>query len=382
MILKSVEYVEFEGEPQQWRLLDFALGSVNLLVGKNATGKSRTLNLINGLGNLVSSSNEKLGLKTGKWKVEFSDEGAPLVYEVDIRNDEVQMESFTSKGKKYLDRSEGGIGKIYAADERKDIGFQTPVTKLAVVARQDSVQHPFLKPLYDWGKSLRHYPFGTPLGRDNYLIIREGKDEDLNAKDVRQVVAIFTKGRRDHDPRFTDAVKSDMEEIGYPVETIGVAAPRAVTFAHPFVGGAVGLVVKEKALRGETEQGVMSQGMFRALSIIIQLNYSYLAGSPSCILIDDIGEGLDFERSSALIKLLVRKAEKAGVQLIMATNDRFVMNDVPLEMWSVLQREGGDCRVYNYTNSKEIFDEFKFTGLNNFDFLAADFLNAGSPLDA
>ena len=59
----------------------------------------------------------------------------------------------------------------------------------------------------------------------------------------------------------------------------------------------------------------------------------------------------------------------------MATNDRFVMNNVPLECWTVLQREGQKCAVYNYNNSKDFFEEFKFTGLNNFDFFATDFIH-------
>lgn len=40
--------------------------------------------------------------------------------------------------------------------------------------------------------------------------------------------------------------------------------------------------------------------MYRALAVIIHLNYLLLAKKTSCILIDDIGEGLDFERSTAL----------------------------------------------------------------------------------
>jgi hypothetical protein len=95
------------------------------------------------------------------------------------------------------------------------------------------------------------------------------------------------------------------------------------------------------------------------------------------ILIDDIGEGLDFDRSSRLIKLLIEIAEKNdNIQLIMSTNDRFVMNNVPLEYWQVIQRNGGECKVFNYQNSKGKFDEFEYTGLNNFDFLRTDFLNS------
>ena len=64
------------------------------------------------------------------------------------------------------------------------------------------------------------------------------------------------------------------------------------------------------------------------------------------------------------------------IQLIMSTNDHYVMNNVPLEYWQVIQRKGGECRVFNYQNSKEKFDEFEYMGLNNFDFLATDYLNS------
>jgi hypothetical protein len=100
-----------------------------------------------------------------------------------------------------------------------------------------------------------------------------------------------------------------------------------------------------------------------------------MAKKATCVLIDDIGEGLDFDRSCSLIDVLRRKAQESAVQLIMATNDRFVMNKVPLEEWSVFVREGNRVRVRNYENSKAVFDEFKFTGLSNFDFLATDFVN-------
>ena len=84
---------------------------------------------------------------------------------------------------------------------------------------------------------------------------------------------------------------------------------------------------------------------------------------------------MDFERSCSLIDLLLKKVEGQDIQLVMATNDRFVMNNVPLEMWTVLHREGFRCKVINIHNSKEKFEKFRFTGLNNFDFFATDYLN-------
>jgi ABC-type Na+ transport system ATPase subunit NatA len=116
--------------------------------------------------------------------------------------------------------------------------------------------------------------------------------------------------------------------------------------------------------------------MFRALSVLILLNYAAIASRPSCIIIDDIGEGLDFERSCKLIDVIRKKAAASDVQLVVSTNDKFVMNEVPLEEWSVLRRQGNHVSVLNHDNSRAIFEEFRFTGLSNFSFFEMDFVNS------
>ena len=61
----------------------------------------------------------------------------------------------------------------------------------------------------------------------------------------------------------------------------------------------------------------------------------------------------------------------------MSTNDSFIMNAVDIEHWAVIVREGNKISLFNYENSREIFEEFKFTGLNNFDFYASEFFKSG-----
>ena len=119
----------------------------------------------------------------------------------------------------------------------------------------------------------------------------------------------------------------------------------------------------------------MSAGMFRVLSLLIQIKVAKLIMSPSLIMIDDIGEGLDYSRSTQLIKLLMEETKNSPVQLIMSTNDRFIMNIVPIEFWALIKRTGSTCKVFNHINSKQIFEDFKFTGLSNFDFFSRDFLD-------
>ncbi|MES1225487.1 MAG: ATP-binding protein, partial [Bacteroidota bacterium] len=57
--------------------------------------------------------------------------------------------------------------------------------------------------------------------------------------------------------------------------------------------------------------------------------------------------------------------------------DRFVMNKVPLKYWSIIQRNLSGSKIFNYKNSKKVFDEFEFTGLNNFDFFSKNFFENG-----
>ena len=134
-----------------------------------------------------------------------------------------------------------------------------------------------------------------------------------------------------------------------------------------------GLFVKENDLNCVTEQRHMSDGMFRAISLIIKINYSIRCDMPVALLVDDIGEGLDFSRSRGLIEIAITKAEKSGIKLLMSTNDQFVMNGVSLDYWAIANRSGSKVSFINVNNSPELFDKFKFIGLNNFDFFAEGF---------
>jgi hypothetical protein len=280
-------------------------------------------------------------------------------------------------GQVLLERGADGAGRIFATKLNDFLEFQTPTSEAAIVARRDSIQHGFFEPLHIWGKSLCHFYFGTALGKDRIAILIEGKTpEEFDVHDPNNVIAIFKKGQSDIGPSFVDRISEDMRAIGYDLETVDVGMLPSVTL-QPRVGSPVSLTVKERDLRGITDQLAMSQGMFRTLSVIIQLTYFRLTEQPSCIVIDDIGEGLDFERSSALIRLLIERANNSEVQLVLSTNDRFIMNNVPLEAWSVLQRTPEGVRVFNHENSRKQFDDFAFTGLNNFDFFATDFVSEG-----
>jgi len=375
MEIETITYSEFDNEPREWRLEPTTIGPVTLIVGKNASGKTRTLNLVGCLAALLSGE-RKANLTSGNFSFKFRDKEGSFVYQVRIRNGQVEHESFHKNDKLLLKRNKDGAGIIWVEKARNTMEFHAPEYELAAVVRRDNIQHPFFDKLYQWAKGVRHFQFGSNLGKDTVVVLRDEDKIQHNPKDTNAAVATYIKGVKEFGTQFTKAICEDMAQIDYKITNVGVATPKTVSFDGPIGGAVVALFVQEENLMATTEQHEMSQGMFRVLSIIIQNNYATFSKSPSCILIDDIGEGLDFERSCALVKLLIERETRNGVQLIMTTNDRFVMNAVPLEHWAVIQRKGSTCRYFNSRNAKEKFEEFKFTGMNNFDFFASDFLNS------
>jgi AAA15 family ATPase/GTPase len=389
MKLDIFDYVYNKGLPGEWRVEECRLSPINLIVGKNASGKSKIVRAIHTLSELLSGSGSLAHQpKSYEWHLQF--DTAPheqkTEYILKIEKGLVIEEKLiigSESVEPLLDRSKSGEGKIFYKELNQKIRFQTDQTELAVVKRRDSIQHPFLENLYQWSNSLRFYEFGTELGKNIILLPpfppdRKLSKNEIKVKDYRSVVAIFALGKQEFGDPFRDAIIFDMTEIGYQLSEVGIKVPSSISsdisaadsseeFLHS-------LYIQEADLTSVTEQAEISQGMFRALSLFIQINYSLLASKPSCIVIDDIGEGLDYQRSSSIIKLLIDKAKTGLIQLIMTTNDQFIMNGVPLEYWSLIERTPGSAKLHNIYNSREKIEEFKFIGLNNFDLFTSEFL--------
>ncbi len=338
---------------------------INLIVGRNASGKTRLIDAIRWISDLLDADSriEVLDDEIASFELVFQDKKDEIKYNVGYEKDEsiFREELIINKHIK-LDRNKG---KLFYEKYGDYLEFETDDKYLAI-NRRDSVQQPFFEILHDWGKNLAHFSFGGTMGKGQYKNNFENQD-NLNFKNSNKVNVIYSKGKNEFGNQFDKTIIDDLKKIDYHLKSISLDTASKYLF----------LKVQESDLPNETYFERMSQGMARAFSLLVQLNYSLMAKIPSCILIDDIGEGLDYERSRSLIELIIKKVEGSNIQLFMTTNDRFVMNSVPLRYWSVIHREGNKSVFYNYQNSKQTFDDFAFTGLNNFDFFATDFYRMG-----
>ena len=108
--------------------------------------------------------------------------------------------------------------------------------------------------------------------------------------------------------------------------------------------------------------------------ILIYFVYLISQKQPVTIVIDDLCEGLDYERATKLGQLIFEKCLNTNVQLIATSNDSFLMDVVDLKYWNVLQRDGNVVTAINNQTHEALFKKFKFTGLSNFDFFASDYI--------
>ncbi len=376
MYLQHFSFRENAGQKIEWLIDHVKLEEINLVVGKNSSGKTRTLNAIT---DLVSMLMGRGARATGpvSYDLTFRNKEYAMRYVLKFDPETIHMERLYVGEELLLDRGEGGRGviKYESTPGALFLEFEIPHDQLACHTKRDRLQHPFIEIIYGWAMSLRRFDFSSDLGKSRYALksIFDARELDMSITNTSLVPVISVAVETF--PEFKGLVLEEMNGIGYELLDFGI-----IHFSERFSQAdqdRYAVYTTEAGLEKQVTQRDMSQGMYRAFSVLVQLNYYILSKHKGLVIIDDIGEGLDFSRAKLLVALLIRKAGSAGIQLIMSTNDSFIMNAVDIKHWAVIMREGNKISLFNYENSREIFEEFKFTGLNNFDFYASEFFKSG-----
>jgi energy-coupling factor transporter ATP-binding protein EcfA2 len=376
MYLRKLTFRENEGKKIEWLIDDVHLGKINLIVGQNSSGKTRTLNAVSEMVDMLKGS-RNIPKILGRYKASFMKDEQEVLLEFEYDNGIIQKELLVWKGEKVLERRADGSGWIIymGGKEKIALEFGIAANQMACYAKRDKLQHPFLEDIHRWALNMRRFNFSGNLGKNNYTLKGIFDEDEIDFSDTRASLVPELYLGMEKFKGFREQLLADMNEIGYRLEDAGIVQYSDKNRRSEQDRFAV--YTTETGLEKQVTQRDMSQGMFRAFSVIARLNVYIHDGKTGCIVIDDIGEVLDFSRAKLLVNLLVKKAESSGIQLIMSTNDSFIMNTVSIENWAVMHRDGNKISLYNYENSKEIFEEFKFTGLNNFDFYASEFFKTG-----
>jgi len=371
MILKALKYIRFRGEPREWRITgnegpdSYAyFENINLLVGKNASGKSRTLTVIRTIADLLSGRKtaETTNYPSERYEIIFEEGENKYEYIIEYKDRIIIDEYLFFDGNEILNRQKRVLQDVKSS---KEIAIDVDNITPAITKKDINGDYYFYK-LTLWAKMLQDLLFANQSEKNHmvkdYHLIEEGQILEENSI----LIYTFYKGVQTFGDEFMSEIMRFMDNLGYKISKIEIQKTRY----------GYGICVEEEN-RYKISQREMSQGMFRALSFFIQLTYARMNNLSICVLVDDMGEGLDFDRSKGLINIIIKKINESNIQFFMTTNDRYIMNKIPLRYWTVIDRRGNDSIFYSYANSKEIFDDFKYTGLNNFDFFSTGFYDHG-----
>jgi hypothetical protein len=363
MIISIVNYSQNIGKANEWHLKDVNLGKLNLIVSRNAIGKTRTVNIINAFARMLSSRIPRL--LNGNWDIVFEHNNSFLHYILRIDKGKVVEETLDEDGKTLLKR-EGGTGE-YLAKGGEKVKYYPPETKLTIQVRRDKRELPYLEQLIEWAEKYRSFSFSNV--RPNYILARlpvtiGDTGPDLAADDLGTAPYLLDEVR--NNAKLKKGIIKDLAYMGYKVNDLA-----AIKSSVPgFPGDVFTIRVAETGIDFPISQSDLSQGMYRVIAITVMIHYLMQGRAEGTMVIDDIGEGLDFERSSKLTEIIFDRAKNTGIQLIATSNDRFLMNTIDIKYWNIFERKGKTVQAFNYKNSKNAFEEFALTGLNNFDFFA------------
>lgn len=366
MYIYKLDYKEYPNNKthNSWSVDDLCFRDFNLIVGQNATGKTRTIYLLKNLAAIIKA--QQVGLDEAQWEIEFkksiSDKKIYIKYNLEIHDREVIKEELQIDGELKLQRSKNKA-KLYSENTKDFIEIAPPNNRLALHVRRDKKEFPYFELLVNWAENLNTFTFATRS--TEIKIPRDENNVDATLAGLEAVPSILDK----LDETQKENIIKELNEIGYAIESLKTIQKGGVPIKIPLVE------FKEKGISHAFDQLMTSQGMFRTFALLVMVEYFQQQSKDAVILVDDLCEGLDYERSANLTSLLLKKVVSSKMQFIATTNDEFLMNEVPFEHWNILKRTRGKVKAFNYENSKQVFDEMKLTGFSNFNIFSSNLID-------
>lgn len=348
MLLDSFSY-----KTPDWKMMGLKnLQLTNLMVGKNASGKSRTIRaLIASVSFLMSKS---YFFQTPVFTAELAfisknDNFKRLVFSFSVNNGIITQESLKVDDKKLIVRN-----RLTATLKGKRVS--PPEDKLIVQIRRDKEEFPEIEKLMKWAEGVTFISFSALNPFTNGVSL----SMEINPILFSDLVNSFSPSEK---KLFIKEAKS----LGYNITEISVYSKGEQKWVE----------VKEPYVKNKIDEFLLSNGMLRVLYLLAFIVRMKANGHRlSLLLIDDLGEGLDYKRAVDLGKKVFEACESHGLQLITSSNDGLIMDVIDLSKWHVVRKDSSRISFLNQTGDPDLFEEFYYTGLSNFDFFSSDFIDS------
>ncbi len=347
MTLSSFKYKE-----PGWELAELApLSSVNLLVAKNATGKSRTVRAIQSVASFMQMKETASLPNSFEAELLLQEEGPTkkeITYAFQIKKGVVEKE-WLKVGDEVL------IERTSQEAKYKQNHIAPPAERLVTQTRRDKHLYPEIERLMQWAEGVVCVTCAEITPTSVW-----GLEQASNAYALSQLVDALS-------PSELPTVLQRAQTLGYHIASLKtIEAAKGLRLVQ----------IKETSVADEMVDGQLSNGMLRTLYLLCFAAVMKHNAKLNLLLIDDLCEGLDYQRSVALGKMIFEDCVDCSVQLIASSNDAFLMDVVDIAHWQVLRRNGSCVTTINAHTHAELFRQFRMTGLSNFDLFSSDFIDS------
>ena len=168
MILSSLKFKENLDNENYWEIDGLNFEMFNLIVGLNATGKTRLVSIISNLTKMITKK-LKIKLNDSRWELVFyKNKKNKFSYKLHIKKGEIVLEEI-KEGRKVLLSRKRESGKIYSYLLHKKLTINPPKDELTLHVRRDVKEFPFLEDIYEWSKNFFGYKFTS--ARPDHLLV-------------------------------------------------------------------------------------------------------------------------------------------------------------------------------------------------------------------
>lgn len=348
MLLKSFKY-----KSPNWQIegLD-SLQPSNLLVGVNASGKTRTIKSILNTASFLRAQPSIFQEDefTAELKFEYIGIDTPheLYYSFKVKDNKILEEKLLLDSKNLIKRT----------SKNASLGNESinpPDTKLITQIRRDKIKHPEIERLMEWAEKVMYISFSDINSYTNFI----APSLNINPVSFSHLVDNFSPAEK------RDFLKS-ASTLSYNISDISVKSLGELKIVE----------VKEKHIKNKIDELRMSNGMIRVLYLVAYLTAIKQSQAFSMLLVDDLGEGLDYARIRSVGRKIFEKCEDKGIQLIASSNDSCLMDIIDISKWQILIKDRAKTLALNSSSHPKLFQEFNYTGLGNFDLFSSDLITS------
>jgi len=348
----TIKKFQFTDKESGWTLNETEFSHFNLLVGVSGVGKTRVLEAIGRLRNLIldlerGASRFRVIDRGCKWKIVFQSKNEEIIWSAETASLQNEDGSFRRKflaekividGVDIVDRKE----EDFLFEGNRLPRLSDSESSVILLARESSL-YPIRCFLY-YLIHEEHGEFSQSFSETSFNIYTDSlpKKKSIISLNSRPFL-IKLYNLQEQFPEKYQQIKEDFLAIFNSVEDIKIGLPNDFEPFYPDTLHKAGLILLHFGIK-ENGKWIISDrislGMRKTLYYLFELA---LAPHGTVFLIDEIENSMGVNCLPQLMDIMFRHSN--DFQFIITSHHPYVINNIPLEYWKIVQRDGSNVTI-------------------------------------